>query len=154
MNEMRIVSATGHVIASVRVGEGKTHFLSDPAVAAPKQEAYDYELYYKQVEPILQFLDYSQQETAVVFEVNASTLSRWKKEDKSIGRLRSKTMYDIDSVIAKGIRIFGSEDRLKEWLNTTNYALGDKKPVDMLKDPYGVALVNNALEAISWGNVM
>lgn len=63
-------------------------------------------------------------------------------------------MNDINHIITKGIRIFGSEENFKEWLNTTNYVLGDRKPIDLLKDPHGIDLVDNAIEALSWGNVM
>lgn len=63
-------------------------------------------------------------------------------------------MNDIDHIITKGIRIFGSEEKFKEWLHTTNQALGDKKPIELLKDPYGIEVVDNAIEAMSWGNIM
>ena len=109
---------------------------------------------FREIQPIIKFLGYSQQEVANILEADPSTLSRWKKGNRPIGRLRSKTMFDIDQILAKGIRIFGSESNFQEWLNTANYALGDKKPVELLKDPYGIGLVDNAIEAISWGNIL
>lgn len=52
----------------------------------------------------------------------------------------------------EGVRIFGGEKEFRNWLDSANYALGDAKPVEMLKDPYGVEQVDSALESISWGN--
>lgn len=107
---------------------------------------------YDEVEPLMEFLDFNQKESAEFLEVDPGTISRWKKNPKYIGRLRSKNLLDIDEIIAKGVRIFGSEDAFKEWLNTTNYALGDVVPIELLKDPFGVSLVDEAIEALSWGS--
>jgi len=151
----RIVGSQGEVVTTFEVDTPKTHFLQ----AKYKMEfghpsGVEAVLVFEQIKPMIKYLGYSQQEVANVLEVDPSTLSRWKKEDKPIGKLRSKTMYDIDHIITKGIRIFGSEENFKEWLNTTNYALGDEKPIELLKDPYGIELVDNAIEAMSWGNIL
>jgi uncharacterized protein (DUF2384 family) len=42
----------------------------------------------------------------------------------------------IEYFITKGIRIFGSKEKFKEWLHTANQAPGGKKPIDLIKDPY------------------
>ncbi len=105
-----------------------------------------------EVEPIIEFLDFNQREAAEFLEVDPGTISRWKKNPKHIGRLRSKNLMDIDEIIAKGVRIFGSEKAFKEWLHNSNYALGDVAPITLLKDPYGVAVVNEAIEGLSWGS--
>ena len=151
----RIVGAEGEIVTTIEVGIPITHFLhtEDKAGSDNSSEA-ETVLAFGQIKPMIKYLGYSQQEVANILEVDPSTLSRWKKEDKPIGKLRSKTMYDIDHIITKGIRIFGSEENFKEWLYTTNYALGDKKPVELLKDPYGIEMVDSAIEAMSWGNVM
>lgn len=147
-----IADDSGKVVSEVRVDEPKHYFLTS-AEEEPMMVA-EPELAYGKIKPMIQYLGYSQQEIAAVLEVDPSTLFRWNKDDKSIGKLRSKTMYDIDKIISRGVAIFGSESRLKEWLHTTNYALGDQKPIDLLKDPYGVDLVENAMEAMAWGNVL
>ena len=147
----RIINSSGE-IKVVHVDNKNHHFLKikkTDKTGKPQEE-----LLFGQIQPIIQYLGYSQQELAEILEVNASTLSRWRKGDKPIGKLRSKTIYDIDGVITKGIRIFGSESEFKQWLITSNYALGDKKPAELLKDPYGIEWVDNAIEAISWGNVI
>ena len=175
----RIVSAEGEKISSVKLDIHENYFLPatdqaaasgeplkpvateidsnaalvKPAIAkklsVPKKSRRV--LMLSELNELINYLGYTKQEVAEMFEVDPSTLSRWQ-QDKPIGKLRSKAMYDIDHIIAKGVRLFGSKTILKEWLSTTNYALGDQKPLDLLKDAYGITMVDNAIEAMSWGN--
>lgn len=147
----KISGAQGKLVAEIRPVEQSQYFLEEQGQAS--SIAAEPELAYGRIKPMVRYLGYSQQELAEVLEVDPSTLFRWK-EDRSIGKLRSKTMYEIDHIISRGVRLFGSESHLKEWLNTTNYALGDRKPIELLKDPYGIELVENAMEAMAWGNVL
>ena len=112
------------------------------------------ELFYEEVEPVLGFLGYNQKEAATFLEVDPGTISRWKRSKTRIGQLRSKNLLDVDHIIAKGIRIFGNEESFREWLNTANHALGDVAPVELLKNPYGVEQVEEAVDALSWGNYL
>lgn len=111
-------------------------------------------LNYSQVEPMLDFLGYNQKEAAIFLEVDPGTISRWKRNKIEIGKLRTKNLMNVDEIIAKGIRIFGNEQLFKEWLHASNDALGDVKPVELLKDPYGVTQVEEAVDALSWGNYL
>lgn len=129
-----------------------THFYShrsfDEATLAKEPEA----LNYAEVEPMLDFLGYNQKEAASFLEVDPGTITRWKRSKTEIGKLRTLNLMNVDQIIGKGIRIFGSEVLFKEWLHTSNDALGDVKPVDLLKDPFGVSLVEEAIDALSWGS--
>jgi putative toxin-antitoxin system antitoxin component (TIGR02293 family) len=104
--------------------------------------------------PLFDYLGYSQHEVAELMEVDPSTLSRWKKEDKILTRLLTKSIMGMDKIVFKGVRIFGSESLFSDWLHTSNVSLGDRIPADMMRDPYGVELVEEALESMSWGNFM
>jgi putative toxin-antitoxin system antitoxin component (TIGR02293 family) len=109
------------------------------------------ELSFSDIAPMIEFFEYKQQDLAQFLDVNPSTISRWKNKDSDIGSLQSKNVLDVDEIIAKGVRIFGSELQFKEWLNTSNYALGDIKPIELLKNPYGVEMVEEAINGLSWG---
>jgi len=109
---------------------------------------------FSEIKVLFDFLDFSQHEVAEVMEVDPSTLFRWKKEDKVLTRLLTKTIMDMDKIIAKGVRIFGTEALFSEWLHTSNHSLGNKKPADAMRDPYGLQLVDQALEAMSWGSFL
>lgn len=110
---------------------------------------------YQQIQPLLEFLGFNQSETAELLDVDPSTVTRWKKDPhKTIGKYTSKALRDIDQIIRTGIDIFGNEQQFKVWLQSNNIVLGSIKPIDLLKDPKGINLVNNALAAMGWGNMM
>ena len=50
-----------------------------------------------------------------------------------------------------GLDVFGDMEKLKLWLNTPNYALGQLKPIELLKDSYGKEMVISELTRISYG---
>lgn len=113
-------------------------------------------LSFHEIEPVFSYLGFTQKAIAEILEVSPSTLSRWRKNDKGplTGRLRSKFILHLDEIIGKGVKLFGSEEKFKLWLKTPNYALGGKEPVELLKDPYEMEKIDNAIEAMSWGNMM
>lgn len=147
----KIIDADGNILGSIDVSEPKNYFLpeSEPTVAAEPPM-----LDYRKISPLVDYLGMSAQDMAAMLDVDRTTLIRWKKENKALGKLRSKVIYDMDHLIAKGVRVFGSESSFEEWLNLPNYALGDKKPLDLLKDPYGLEKVDDAIEAMMWGNML
>lgn len=169
IGEIRILGIKGEKIDSLTISEHTGYFLASASKARKNvrgkkkgpspslgMATTDEVLSYYQAKPIFKFLGYSQKEVAEALDLNASTLSRWTKHDKDepLGKLQSKFVSDIDEVIAKGVKLFGSEENFKNWLNTPNYSLGDVKPIELLKNPYEIEIVDNAIEAMSWGNLM
>jgi len=67
--------------------------------------------------------------------------------------LASAHFFRIDRVLKKGIEVFGSEDNFKKWLVCQNVALGTV-PRDLLLDPIRIELVDDALDALHFGNVI
>jgi putative toxin-antitoxin system antitoxin component (TIGR02293 family) len=164
IGELRILGKTGEKIDSIIiVDKYHRHFLlRDRRKASPIKKnkdglgpAHDVLSFYE-IEPVFSYLGLTQKEIAEILEVSPTTLSRWKKNGKEpfIGKLRSKFIWQIDEVIAKGVKLFGSEENFKVWLDAPNFALGGRKPVELLKDPYAVEKVDNAIEAMAWGNLM
>lgn len=139
----------------LETGKKPYHFFQDsPAVVNEPVEAYSSSLDFKETSALFDFLEYTQSDIADLLEVDPSTLFRWKKEDRKLTKVLTKNLLEMDQIIAKGIRIFGSEALLSEWLHTPNSSLGQQKPSVLLKNPYGIELVDQALEAISWGNIL
>ena len=48
-------------------------------------------------------------------------------------------------------RVFGDEEKAESWLNRPNTSLSGRKPVDLLKDELGAAVVREILEQIDHG---
>lgn len=110
---------------------------------------------FSEARPLLDFFNMPVADYAELFEVNKITFSRWQqKPSKELNKFQSKLLLDLDAIIAKGVKLFGSKERVLEWFRTKNNALGNKTPMELIKDPKGVEMVRSALDALSWGNVM
>ncbi|MHA7129567.1 antitoxin Xre/MbcA/ParS toxin-binding domain-containing protein [Algoriphagus namhaensis] len=142
---------------SQEIGTGETpyyFFQPEGDVVSEPAEVYGESLVYSDTDALFGFLEYTHADVAEVLEVDPSTLFRWKKDQKKLSKVLTKTILDMDKVIAKGIRIFGSEEALSVWLHTPNSSLGQQKPATLLKNPYQIELVDQAMEAMSWGAVL
>ncbi len=154
-SHIQIKSQNGNVLGSLGSEARPYHFFHEPESRIEEASAvYEHPLGFADTKPLFDYLGFSQADIAEVLEVDPSTLFRWKKEDKKLTKLLTKALMDMDKIIAKGIRIFGSEANFSTWLHTSNYAMGDQKPSDLMKDPYGLERVDEALEALSWGNIL
>ena len=60
----------------------------------------------------------------------------------------------MNSIITKGIRIFGSKEAFDSWINTPNVSLGDVKPKDLMDSSEGIKVIENALDCLSWGSYL
>lgn len=140
---------------SIEIPPKEYHFFSHaPAIVAESQAKYgEATLDFHETSLIFNYLDFNSQEIAELLEVDPSTLFRWKKEDRKLSKGISKSLLEIDLILAKGIRIFGSEEKMSAWLQLPNEALGQQKPIDLFKNPYQIAQVDQVLESLSWGNV-
>ncbi len=107
----------------------------------------------KEVEPIIEFLDLKVPEVAQAAGVSPSTVSRWGA-DSSIGAAGSNQFFRIDEIIRKGVNLFGSLDMFKTWLHSPNMALGNKIPAKLLISQIGIDIVEEAVDALHYGNVM
>jgi putative toxin-antitoxin system antitoxin component (TIGR02293 family) len=110
-------------------------------------------LRYKSVRALMTFLELTTKGIALLTGVSARTVSRWS-DDSTIGVLPSKNLVKVDAVVQKGIDVFGSKELFKAWLNQSNMALGDETPLSLLTTPYGVELVEDAIEALAQGSVL
>jgi putative toxin-antitoxin system antitoxin component (TIGR02293 family) len=140
---------------SIRTGNDSYYFFQEViSMVSEPAAVYDVAVSFQDTGEIFDFLDFTQQDVSEMLEVDPSTLSRWRKEDRKLTKMLTKSILEMDQVIAKGIRIFGSEELLSQWLHTQNTSLGDQKPATLMKNPYGIDRVNEAMEAMSWGAIL
>lgn len=140
---------------TIRTGNDSYYFFQEAiSMVSEPAAVYDVSVSFHDTGEIFDFLDFTQQEVSELLEVDPSTLSRWRKEDRKLTKMLTKSILDMDQVIAKGIRIFGSEELLSQWLHTENISLGDQKPSTLMKNPYGIDRVDEAMEAMSWGAIL
>ena len=107
----------------------------------------------KEIKPVVRYLDFKVPEIAKTASVSASTVLRWQPETP-IGSSGSGQFFKIDEVIRKGVSLFGGEAQFKTWLKSPNLSLGNALPIELITSLVGVDLVDEALDALIYGNVM
>lgn len=68
--------------------------------------------------------------------------------------MKTKTKLKRSEVIKKGRALFGEDKEFRMWLNTTNTTFGNKTPEEMMKTQPGLELVDEAIDALHFGNVV
>ena len=83
--------------------------------------------------------------------ISNKSLQRYKAKNSIFKPLYTEKIFELAEVVNKGVDVFGDVEKLKQWLETENYALGNLKPIELLKDSYGKELVLSELTRIDHG---
>ena len=89
---------------------------------------------------------------ANVLDISTKSLQRYKTSpERHFKPIHSEKIIEMAEVTKVGLDVFGNIDKLKLWLNTPSYALGNLKPIELLKDSYGKEMVISELNRINHG---
>lgn len=99
----------------------------------------------------MDFLEYNQFEVTKLLDLDISTASNLKKNNPEHDKYNSTYLNEVDNLISTGKRVFGNLENLRHWLNTENVALGNKKPIVLVKNNK-VEDVIKVLHSLSWGS--
>ena len=58
----------------------------------------------------------------------------------------------LRSLALHGVAVFGDEASFAQWLSTTNFMLGKRKPADLLNTNSGIRLVDDRLAGMEFGD--
>lgn len=141
--EYTVQTGYGYFIPSFRKAENMLQVAKVVEEGLPSEE----------IAPILDYLGFKVSDIAKAAAVSASTVSRWHPKT-SIGVPGSNQFFRIDQVIRKGVDLFGDLQGLRTWLQSRNLALGNAVPAQLITTAIGVELVDEALDALHYGNVM
>lgn len=94
---------------------------------------------------------FSEGDWAAVLGISTKSLLRHKQASKQFKPLQSEKIIEMAEVTNVGKEVFGSMEKFKLWLGTPNFALGNLKPMELLKDSYGKELVISELSHINHG---
>ena len=84
--------------------------------------------------------------------ISIKTLQRHKKEANYVFKpIHTEKIIEITEVNQLGIEVFDTKKQFYSWLNSSSYALGNLKPLELLKDSYGKELVMSELNRIEHG---
>ncbi|RYG03525.1 MAG: DUF2384 domain-containing protein [Chitinophagaceae bacterium] len=94
---------------------------------------------------------FSENEWAEFLDMSTKSLQRYKQTLKTFRPIHSEKIIQMAEVTNMGLDVFGTMEKFKLWLNTSSFALGKMKPLDLLKDSYGKELVLGELTRINYG---
>ena len=88
---------------------------------------------------------------AEYLNISGKSLTRYRQSDKFFKPIHTEKIIELAEVTNLGLGVFGSENKFKMWLETPNFALGNQKPFELLKDSYGKEMVKGELTRIDHG---
>jgi putative toxin-antitoxin system antitoxin component (TIGR02293 family) len=94
---------------------------------------------------------FSLQEWADLLNISYKSMQRYKAQQARFKPTQSEKIFEVAEVLELGTEVFGNIEKLKLWLDTTSYALGNMKPVELMHDSYGKELVLAELVRIDHG---
>src|SRR3546814_2871583 len=106
---------------------------------------------YRFFENIQRITPFTENEWAAFLELSTKTLNRYKMANRYFKTLHSQKIMELAEGTRQALEIFSDIELFKQWLHTANYALGNRKPLDLLKDSYGKELVLSELTHINHG---
>ena len=93
--------------------------------------------------------------TLIERHYNTRTIRKGKNLIDNLFDVRKiKTKLKRSEVIKKGSALFGGDKDFRIWLNTANTPFGKKTPREIMRTQLGLEMVDEAIEAVHFGNVM
>ncbi len=84
--------------------------------------------------------------------ISTKSLQRNKAKDSFVFKsIQSEKIFELAEVTNLGNQVFDNETFFYSWLNTPSFALGNLKPIELLKDSYGKEMVLAELYKIDQG---
>lgn len=87
---------------------------------------------------------------AHLLNISYKTLGRKRNDDK-MDQLSSSLVIEMAQLVARGLAVFGDQDRLRSWLQRSNQALKGQRPLDLMNSPTGLRLVSSVLTRLEEG---
>lgn len=92
----------------------------------------------------------SVKELAGLLPVSLRTIQRYNDDDL-LEPYISEHALNIAMVLAKGLDVFSSTEKLQHWLHTPAVSLGNKKPISLLDTGFGARLLLDELGRLEYG---
>jgi putative toxin-antitoxin system antitoxin component (TIGR02293 family) len=95
---------------------------------------------------------FTDQEWSDFLDVSLKSLQRYKGDGEHIFKtIHSEKIIELAEVVSVGQEVFDTNEKFASWLNTPSHALGNMKPIELLRDSYGKEMVLNELYRIDQG---
>lgn len=107
---------------------------------------------YKLFSKIKDITPFSEDDWAEFLSLSKKTLQRYSTDaDYLFKPIHTEKIIELAEVTNFGKEVFDSTTQFYLWLNTPSFALGNLKPVELLKNSYGKELVMDELNRIDHG---
>lgn len=101
---------------------------------------------------IKELTPFSDQEWSDFLDISLKSLQRYKKESDYVFRaIHSEKIIELMEVTVIGLEVFDTAADFSAWLNASSHALGNRRPIELLRDSYGKELVLSELQRIDQG---
>ena len=98
------------------------------------------------------YAPFSENDWASFLDISTKSLQRYRASSSfHFKPIHSEKIIEMAEVTKVALDVFGDMEKLKLWLNTPSYALGQLKPIELLKDSYGKEMVISELTRINYG---
>ena len=94
---------------------------------------------------------FTETDWASLLGISTKSLQRYRQSSKKFKPAHTEKIIEMAEVTQLGLETFGAMDKFKLWLDTPDFALGNMKPIDLLKDSYGKEMVVGELTRITYG---
>jgi putative toxin-antitoxin system antitoxin component (TIGR02293 family) len=104
---------------------------------------------YKLFAIIREEMPFTEEEWADFLSISLKSLQRYKAaKDYQFKPNHSEKIFEIAEVTELGKSVFDNPEKFMLWLSTPSFALGNLKPLDLIKDSYGKEMVIGELHRI------
>lgn len=100
---------------------------------------------------IQQHTPFSENDWANFLDISTKSLQRYKHSSKNFKPSHSEKIIEMAEVTNVGLDVFEDMEKFKLWLHSPNFALGNLKPIELLRDSYGKEMVIAELTRINYG---
>ena len=100
---------------------------------------------------IKDYTPFSLSDWAEYLNISGKSLTRYSQSDKTFKPIHTEKIIELAEVTNLGLEVFVDNKKFKLWIETPNYALGNQKPIDLMKDSYGKEMVMGELTRIDQG---
>jgi len=106
---------------------------------------------YTLFELIQLYTPFDEKDWSEILGISVKSMQRYRKDQRVFKPIQSEKIIEMTEVTHIGLDVFDHIDDFKLWLNTPSFALGQRKPIDLLHDSYGKELVIAELTRIDQG---
>ncbi len=93
---------------------------------------------------------FSLKQLSELLPVSLRTLQRYNEEDLLPPEVSEHALL-IAEVLARGMDVFDSQEKLQQWLHTPSVGLGSRTPLSLLDTSFGARMVTDELGRLEQG---